>query len=346
MGGLQEKGRLTEQYNAADSARAGTAPGLVSIVDRATRGGQHVFFGEPHAEGMILRQYEILAQNPQLFQVAAKNGVKHLALEFSSNNQEIVDDFVAGEISESIFKKNIGKKFDSVWLKTEEDKKAFIDDFTRTIENAKAVGMKVHFADVNWREITQDKGPPEFQAWQERVQEKHKQEKSPLPLAKYAEEEFEKMPRREREWLTDRVLESGEAERHRRFDDSEQYSYLRGRIPMGEGIMGVVGLGHLDNNLDEKRHHKTMGIDDYLVAEGSKVTTIEMHTTASKKAVDDFYQSTGARKSDLPDFTVLVDRQMILDKDGGVLAKLDKPMPDQKEERYTPYRAAPMMLGN
>lgn len=338
----EDKVQLTQQYNAVSAPVVpGTAHGLVSVVDNATRNGQHVFFGEPHLDGMIIKQYAVLAQNPQLFKVAAQNGIKNLALEFPSGMQQDVDNFVAGKISATEFKKNLNDGFISPWLETEHDKRAFQDHFTQTIQNAKDAGMKVHFADVSWQKIMHHQGPPEVQAWEKRLTEKYQQEKPSVSLQDYALAELEKMPQQEKEHLIKIASESIEDARHARFDDTEQYSYLRERIPHGEGIMGVVGMSHLDNNLDEKRHHKTMGIDDYLTAEGARVTTIEMHTSNTTRTMKNEYDRTGAKALDRPDYTVVLDKNVIMDKDGGLMGQVDKPMPDRTEsDRYASQKPA------
>lgn len=101
-----------EKYNLASGysthlPNTEASPGLTSLVDKATRNGGHVFFGEPHTDGVMLKQYELLANNPDAFKVAAQNGVKHLALEFPSDFQSYADDFVAGKIGRDEFKKGL-----------------------------------------------------------------------------------------------------------------------------------------------------------------------------------------------------------------------------------------------
>ncbi len=330
---LENKNSLTRAYNDADTLRAGTAPGLISLVDKVTQGGQHIFFGEPHADGMLIKQYQALADNYGIFRAAAHNGVKHLALEFPSEMQSDVDDYMAGKITRDDFKKALSGGFESPWTQNEDEKNAFLENFTRTISNARSAGMSVHLADVSWREVFEDKGTPEMQAWERKLTEKYEREKPSMSLQDYAQAELDKMPKDEKEKLMKMAQDHVDSVRHRRMDDSEQYAYLRQRIPQGEGIMGVVGLSHLDNNLDEKRNHKTRGIDDYLTEEGGKVTTIEMHTSKSKEIMQDMYEATGVRAVDRPDYTVILDRKEIMSGEDIRIGRIDRPLPEQEDTR-------------
>lgn len=350
---LHDKGRLTETYNTADTLRAGTAPGLISLVDNVTRGGGHVFFGEPHTDGMIIKQYETLAENYGIFRAAAHNGVKHLALEFPSGFQPDIDDYMAGKVTRDEFKDIVSTKFTSGWLETEQDKEAFSENLTRTISNARAAGMKVHAADVTTGDMIDNHEPsPEVLAWNQYVTQKYVRDNPQMSLEDYATQEFKKLPRDEQEKLNTKsqeFLNNGqfkkfandeeqEAARHKRLDDFEQYAYLRERIPHGEGIMGVVGLSHLDNSLDEKRNLRTRGIDDYLAEEGGKVTTIEMHTSGSKKTMEDMYAQSGVRAVDPPDYTVILDQKAIIAAEDRQIGRLDRPLRDPEGTMVASHR--------
>ncbi len=337
-GVLEDKGRLTAAYNAADTLRAGTAPGLIDLVDKVTQSSQHVFFGEPHIDGMATKQYEMLANNYGIFRAAAHNGVKHLALEFPSGYQPDVDDYMVGKISQDELKKKLSEDFSSPWFKTEQDKDAFLDGVARTIGNARSAGMKVHLADVTSNELASEMLPPQVQSLVDEHREKNSLSKEGMVNDSELDTVINEQPPEQRGHLRDMVQKHLDEWWIKRMDDSQQYSYLRERIPQGEGIMGVVGLSHLNNNLDEKHNHKTRGIDDYLAEEGTKVTTIEMHTSKSKEIMQNLYAETGARAVDRPDYTVVLDQKEIISGEDVRIGRIDRPLPEQEDMRLASYK--------
>lgn len=300
-----------------------TSPGLTALVDKATRNGGHVFFGEPHVDGMVLKQYELLANNPDAFKAAAQNGVKHLALEFPTVLQSYADDFTTGKIDREKFKGELDR-FSTPWVEGDA-REAFMENFTRTIENAKQAGMKVHFADSTWKEM-QNLSTPESEALEAKMLEAYKEEKPDKSIQEFAADFVSRMPAEERESLLKGLKERQEELQIKRLDDSEQYAYLRQRIPMGEAMMGVVGLKHLDNHLDTKMGVKTRGIDDYLEEEGARVTCIEVHSQRTLDYFREEYDLNRAAKKDPPDYTIILDDKRILDRAGNDAGRLDRPL--------------------
>lgn len=337
-----EKYNLASGYSSYEP-QPGTSPGLTALVDKATRNGGHLFFGEPHGDGMIVKQYELLANNPEAFKIAAKNGVKHLALEFPESLQHYADDFVAGKITRAEFRKSLDD-FGTPWAEGPA-LDAFKENMTRTVENAKDAGMKVHLSDVTWRSM-QDFTTPEAQALEQKIDKEYDEKKPDKTRQQFLEEYVANMPQEERDSLMRGLKARQEEMQMRRYDDSEQYSYLRKRIPIGEGIMGVVGFKHLDNNLDAKTGIKTRGIDDYLEEEGGRVTSIEVHTARTHGYFQEEYQLNRTAKNDPPDYTIIVDQKRILDRAGNDAGKLDQAPenPVQPPRRDLISQATPQAL--
>lgn len=337
-----EKYNLASGYSSYEP-QPGTSPGLTALVDKATRNGGHLFFGEPHVDGMIIKQYELLGNNPEAFKVAAKNGVKHLALEFPHEFQSHLDDFMAGKTTRSEFKKGLDD-FGTPWAEGAA-LDAFKENMIRTVENAKDAGMKVHFADVTWKSM-QDFSTPESRALEQKIMKEYEEKKPDVTSHQYIMDYVANMPAQERDDLLRGLKERQEEMQMQRFDDSQQYSHLRQRIPMGEGIMGVVGLKHLDNNMDVKAGVKTRGIDDYLEEEGGRVTSIEVHTARTHGYYKEEYQLNSTAKNDPPDYSIIVDQKRILDRAGNDAGKLDQAPenPVQPPRRDLISQATPQAL--
>ncbi len=318
--------QLARKFNVAanydsHSPDARSSPGLTALVDRATKGGNHVFFGEPHIDGMVVKQYEMMANNPGMFKAAAANGVKHLALEFPNSLQYAADDFTSGKSSRAEFSNQLDQ-FQTNWAEGAA-KGAFKENFIRTIEHAKGAGMKVHFADVKADQDLANFDPPSVQALEKKLTEQYTQEKPGMTLNDYVVQKMNEMPAEEHAKLRRDIDEHTEKWRMSRFDDTAQYLYLRERIAPHEGIMGVVGMDHLNNSMDQKAGHKIMGIDDHLEAEGKKVTTIEVHTEKTKGFISDVAATTNRLPQDQPDYVINLDKRTIESQSDGAVARMD-----------------------
>lgn len=298
-----------------------TSPGLTDLVDRATKGGNHVFFGEPHVDGMIVKQYELMANNPEMFQKASANGVKHLALEFPNSLQYAVDDFTAGKSSRAEFADQLNA-FETNWA-AKDAKGAFKENFIRTIEHAKDADMKVYFADVKVNDDMANFYPPSVVALETKLNDQYDQEKPNMMRETYIAQKTRELPEEELIKIRRDMDAHTEQWRMKRFDDTDQYLYLRERIPPHEGIMGVVGMDHLNNSMDQKAGHKIMGIDDYLEAEGKTVTTIEVHSGKTKGFVREVAAATERLPQDQPDYVINLDQRTIESQRDGAVAQMD-----------------------
>lgn len=313
-----QKQHLAEQFNIASEystyqPQQNHLPGLAALVAQATADGNHVFFGEPHVNGMILKQYEILADNPDVFINASQNGVRHLTLEFPNELQSKVDNYLAGNMSRSEFQnqlfKNPFQSFETPWV-TGDAKLAFEEAFIQTIDNATAAGMRVHFADMK-SNIFNENMLPEIKDLENRLDANYQADNKGMTFREYMADFVSNMPPEEKERLQKAVDAHTQQTMVQRLDDVEQYTYLRSRIPANEGIMGVVGMRHLDNNIDAVAGRRVMGIDDYLESEGRKVTSIEVHDRQTRGYVAATYAADNTPPRDPPDYTILVDEQKI-----------------------------------
>lgn len=275
----------------------------------ATRGGNHVFFGEPHADGAIVKQYELLAQNPDMFKAASQNGVKHLVMEFPAGLQSSVDSYQKGAINRQEFRNDL-EQFGTPWAQGAA-RDSLLDNIVKATDNAHAAGMRVHFADVKATESMETAQPPILQAWAEKVDAQHKSQGLTMPLDDYALQQLRAMPEKEREVLNNAVEEHGRKWESRRMDDTAQYLYLRERIPPHKAIMGVVGMSHLNDTANHNADRKITGIDDYLEQEGRKVTTIEVHTNRTRGFTDALNRASDITVSDPPDYVLNLDDRTI-----------------------------------
>lgn len=329
---------LVKKFNVAASYSshqpdARPSPGVTDLVDRATKGGNHVFFGEPHVDGMVVKQYELMANNPEMFQKASANGVKHLALEFPNALQSSVDDYTSGKTTRAQFSERLND------FETNRAaggaKGAFKENFIRTIDHAKAAGMKVHFADVKVDDDIANFYPPSVMGLEKRLGKQFDQEKPDMTRDAYIMQKSAELPEEERAKLRRDMDEHTEKWRMGRFDDTAQYLYLRERIPLHEGIMGVVGMDHLNNGMDQKAGRKIMGIDDHLEAEGKKVTTIEVHTGKTKDFMREVATDMQRLPQDQPDYVINLDKRTIESQSDGAIARMDGANEIRLAERHT-----------
>lgn len=326
MGITNVTARLMDKFNLAGGYAAHTAdhrasPALTQLVADATKGGNHVFFGEPHLDGVMVKQYELLANNPEMFKSAAQNGVKHMVLEFPAVLQDSVDQYTGGKINRDQFKESL-QTFNSLWIRGEA-RESFTENFVGAIDNAQAAGMKVHFADVKANQSVDTIYPDSIKQMTATLEAQYAKEKPGVPLLDYIGREMQKLPADERARLLKVVDDHSEQWQKTRMDDTEQYNYLRNRIPAQDGIIGVVGLAHLNNSANHNAPYKINSIKDYLEDEGRKVTTIEVHTTNSRAYMREFYEDTHNTALRRPDYTVNLDQRTIEGAQGRVVSTLD-----------------------
>lgn len=307
---------LHAQFNfakayAGHASRTAAMPELAALTDSITGHARHILFGEPHVNGNTLKAYEMLAQTPGIFTASARNGVKHFCVEFPHSFQEHVDQYRAGKISRDELHYQL---FDeSHWhyiamTLTGDATAQFQRDFIQCIDNALAAGMQVHLADVA---VSHDLPiPQELVDLAHELTTRHAKEKSELPVQQYIINSYTALPDTERQRLDKIYDDFQEARRRLRMDDTEQYQFLRGRFPAGQGIMGVVGLGHLDGNADPAK-----SITGLLRAEGAEVACIELYDQENALSfIKELYRLTSRIQQSQPDYTVIMDEHALLDR--------------------------------
>lgn len=313
---LMEKFNIAARYT-EHAPQDVKKPWIGALVDAALQKNAHLFFGEPHVNGVMLKTYEMLAQNPDIFTAAAKNGVKHLVLEFPVPVQRHLDDYAAqaksrDDLQYYLFENPFGR-FSSPWLGGDAEKQ-FQQNFINVIDNAQAAGLSVHFADLSCNKFLAAV-PQEFIEIQKMLIARHEEEKSPLSILEYIAEYDRNLAPEESQRLLKVLSDFQQENRARRMDDTDQYHYLRNRIPAGEGMIGVVGLSHLDDCFG-----RDAGINALLQREGASVATIEIYdrpNTLDYMAAS--YAATGQAKRILPDYTIFLEEDALLAKgDGGV----------------------------
>ena len=305
--------QLFEKFNAVATAtrsvppRAAT-PWLSDLVDGALQAKDHpahLLFGESHVNGSFLETYMMLAENPDIFKAAAKNGVRHLVLEFPVAFQKIVDEYARHDIDRDQF---LWRVFDdpfyhfvTPWV-ADDAVAQFKATFADVIDNALESGLKVHFADLSCNKVL-GAMPPEFAEMEKKLAERHDAEKSPLPLQQYIAQYVQNLSREEQLALVDTMTKFQYQQRISRVDDTEQFNYLRESIPAGEGIIGLFGYAHLDDSVATG-----LGLNSHLEREGAAVTTVELYNNRNTlDLMNAIYATSGTVKRKLPEYTIVLD---------------------------------------
>lgn len=287
-------------------------PELARLVESSAEQAQHIFLGEPHFNGMSLKTYELLAQNPEVFTTAAKRGIRHFCPEFPNEFQSHVDAYSQGKISRKELHYNLfeNPKWHYVCMTLAGNAvPQFQESFLQTIDNARAAGMSVHLADVT-SALGTFTPPKEITDLGMELVKRHSAEKSQVPIVQYITDYFAHLPEAERDRLDKIYDEFQTRRRNERMDDTHQYQYLRSRIPAGEGILGVVGLGHLDNS-----GNKDCSITRFLREEGAQVTCIELFDQRnSQEFLTELYAASGWIKRSPPDYTIILEQKELLDR--------------------------------
>lgn len=306
------------------------SPGFAALIDRSTSSSNHVMLGEPHRDGMTSRTYGLLADNPEAFQSAARNGVKHLVVELPTGMQSDVDAFMSGEISRDEMKSRLNTLTFPA-LQGDDiagQKDALTENMARTFEAARDAGLSVHVVDAS---SGRDWGPATPASLQQKTDELtreymrlHPEEGARIyanqpeaieKLQDFMVDKFDEMPEQERQRLAQDLSDHRFNYQVSRSEaDLEVYGLIRERIPPGEGMIGVFGTHHLDNNKDFRAERSILGIDDLLEEEGATVTTIEMESNESARVLREYDESNGLIPLDPPDYKVNVDEGTILDR--------------------------------
>lgn len=310
---LVKKFNIVARYT-AHTPETVKRPWVGEMVGKALETSKHVFIGEPHANGNTVKTYEMLAQNPGIFTEAAKAGVKHFVLEIPDMFQEHVDKYVAGEMDRdsllfAIFKNPQGM-FMSPWMGGDAHKQ-FQEIFVQAIDNALAAGLKVHMADYTWDSILTVKPPEGYEDFMRSLLKAHREQKSKMNRDDFIIEYLKTQTPEERARIS-LMLNKYEADKRlARLDDRVQLDILRLDVPEGEGMLGVVGLGHLDDSAGNQ-----FGINYLLEKEGEKVTTIEVYDSRNTQQFVEELQAlhNGANRKK-PDFTIILDEDKATGRD-------------------------------
>lgn len=289
-------------------------PWMGDFISSALETSQHVFFGEPHINGNMVKTYELLAQNPEIFAAAAKGGARHFVVEFPDMLQEHMDKYAAGKMDRESFKfavfRNPKGMFVSPWL-FGDALKQFQSDFVQAVDNALAAGMKVHLADYTWDKMLMVEPPEGYDDFMGQLLRSHRERKSKKNRDDFTVEYLGALPSDERERIT-KMLNRYEADkRNNRLDDTEQHMMLRLEIPKGEGILGVVGLGHLDDSAGNRR-----GINYLLEEEGEKVAVVEIYDSRNTcQFVEELQKLHAGENRKPPAFTLILEEDAVVNKD-------------------------------
>lgn len=310
---LMKKFNIAARYT-AHTPETVKRPWVGDLVGKALETSKHVFIGEPHVNGNTVKTYEMLAQNPGIFTEAVKAGVKHFVLEIPDMFQKYVREYAAGEMDRESFRfaifKNPKGMFMSPWM-AGEAMTHFQDDFIQAIDNAHAAGMKVHMADYTWDAMLMVDPPGGFEEFSRQLLKAHREQKSKLNRNDFIVE-YMKTQTPEEQARISAMLNKYEADkRHARLDDREQLDMLRLYVPEGESMLGVVGLGHLDDSAGNQ-----FGINYLLEKEGEKVTTIEVYDSANtQKFTEELQALHGGANRKKPDFTIILDEDKVTGRD-------------------------------
>ena len=306
-------------------------PFLGSMITSILETSDHIYFGEPHVNGNLLKTYEMLAQNPDMFEAAAQKGVRHFALEFPENLQVHLDAYAAKEITREQFRVRVFDnkygRFATPWLGGDAAKQ-FESNLIQAVDNAHNAGMAVHFADVSWQ-VAMLPPPQEIRELQMKLLKQHRAEKSKLSGEEYTKQHIAGLPEAERDHFNKLLADHQQAFLKERLDDTDLWLHLRGKVQRGERIMGVAGLGHLDNSVGTG-----MGINNQLKSDGESVTVVEIYDSRQTQSFVTELQKEvrGVKNRDLPDYTIILEENAVLDKamktiDPAAIGKSDKKPP-------------------
>lgn len=278
------------------SASEAKFPALArQVVESSAKG--HVLLGEPHTDGMALQSYRFLAENPKMFQDAAKNGVKHLALEMPQALQGKVDDYVSGKIDRAQLERTLYHEFQTPWVEGS-DKKEFGRSVVDTIDNAKNAGMKIHMADVSWSDVSLTQGTAglnpstvrEIERVEKDISKAHAESGSKESIQAFSKTYMDSLSEDKKAEMLSLSDSIGAQKEWERMNDEEQYAHLRKEIPANEKMMMMVGVKHISGvsvtlpESDPRSGTDPKGIDRFLKEEeGHAVTTIGLWASDDQK---------------------------------------------------------------
>jgi len=227
------------------------------------------------------------------------------------------------------------------WVESRAEFEELVDNIVEVADQAVKNGIKVHFADYTWEQTfdgTIAPPPDELktmnQAWETEWKSYHQanpdlyeglsEQELKEAENKFYAEKIETLPEAEKQHLKKLAEQHIQDIRTARLDDTDQYNYLRQKIPHGERILGIVGGGHL-NNISGKPN----GIDDLL---DGKVITIETYKDLETwKTMQQHTKDEGRTPTDKPEYVITLDDGKIYDAEGYEIGNLNNipPIPDR-----------------
>lgn len=303
-----------------DSCRMGDGPeALQNFIQQLGSTHDHIIFGEPHFNNIGTETYQFFANSPEIFEQAAENGVQHFFIEIPAEFQEQLDAFAEGEITAIELKQHLMDRY-QIAQEHEIDKEEFIDGMVQTLRNAVDAGMEIHAADFTWDNLF---NYPDLVAFNQRMlseaaeayEDEHgvEPDRFSLEFKEFAQEYFANLPEERKTELEEEANQIIRDMREQRLNDTEQYEYLKQQIENGEGVMGIVGLSHLNNPYGMD----IPGIDDLLEQGPGSIATIGIYDNyASEQEMSEHQSSTHGTPQDPTDYTMYLDHGTVRDTQG------------------------------
>lgn len=366
-------GYLVESSQPASTFQDAPAhPGFAELVDRETRSSRHLMIGEPHVDAMTDRTFALLADSPEAFQLAARNGVKHLVLETPQSEQGKYDDFMSGKISREEMVAHLKNgQFSSISVDDDvvpadiQDRRRQLmaENITRTLENARDAGMQVHCVDTSAQRYLNQVNDPALKAlepFREEYFAQHPEDRAlfenrdhgaVLRVSEFCLDKVEALPPDQQEQLRSALQKEDDerifSSKVSRFEaDLEVYGLIRERIPPNEKMIGVFGNGHLENPLDFSADRSIRGIDELLEQEGATVTTIGLRSRSSDVTVDKMHEHLAGVPIDPVDYTIYLDDGVIQDRGKNPIGNLESGLHSNAlDQMYSPNPSQPVVQG-
>lgn len=250
----------------------------------------NTLIGDEHANGTMAKIYKIMAENPAIFRQAAENGYTVFSIEFPSELQKFVDAYQNGEIDKHTLRLEL---LESDYQITHQDwlgpisRDEHIENLAQIVINAHEAGLTVLFADPNSSKEVQlliDQINDAEQKMITAIQDKYEAIHGTRPqitTVDEAQNALDGLPANIRNEIQQQAAQTldniTQTWQKMRYDDTDEFEYIRDHLTDTGGVLGLVGIAHLTN----KYGPDIPGIDDLLEKLGS-VGTIGVHTGESQ----------------------------------------------------------------
>lgn len=236
---------------------------FASLLKKATEDKDYILIADSHSDASAIRN----TFSAPAIAAMAQAGVKHLAIEFSSDFQHIFDGYAAGSISDKQLA-GVFSSYSNPHL-ADEDIKAMRARLPEALREAKELGIKIHCVDVSRSDSRFSvKGEDaELNAIKAHIREHHDED------AYLAEQEAS------RPGITERYVEYAKAKLEARYThDKDIAEYLKPLAKDGKVVV-MYGGNHFSKDMD---------INEYLGVDRSAV--ILAHGSADKDTTGFFGQ--------------------------------------------------------